>query len=62
MKPEYCYPIDEEKYVYAICKCPRPIEYVIKMKRIKGKTRYPFKCDICGTSGEVIVANGPIMD
>lgn len=53
MKPEYCFPVDLDKYVYAFCKCPLPIEYSIKIKRESGKKAYPFKCDICGTSGTV---------
>lgn len=54
MKPEMVVPIDQTKYVYAFCRCPLDTRYAIKMKRQKGVSVYPFKCDICGTSGEVI--------
>lgn len=55
MKPEYVNPHmrDGKKWVYAICKCPLPSEYVLKMPKIEGKNKYSFHCDICGTSGVV---------
>ena len=53
MKPEYVIPINNEKYVYAYCRCERPLEWAIRIPKEKGKAVYPFKCDICGTEGEV---------
>lgn len=54
MKPEIVVPIDNSKYVYALCQCPKDVTYAIKIKRKPGVNVYPFKCDICGTKGEVI--------
>jgi hypothetical protein len=54
MKPEYVYPIDEQKYVYAICRCNVTTDYAIKMPKIEGKYSYKFHCDDCGLTGEVI--------
>lgn len=58
MKPEIVVPIDETKYVYAICRCPLDSRYAIKIKRQKGVNEYNFKCDICGTSGVVVSPKG----
>lgn len=57
MKPEYVYPIDDDNYVYALCRCALPIGYAIRMKKKKGQTIYPFECDVCETCGEVILTN-----
>ena len=59
MKPEYVYPIDNDNYVYALCRCELPIGYAIKMKKKKGQTIYRFECDNCETCGEIIL---PIDD
>lgn len=60
MKPVKCDSIDYDNYVYALCRCERPCNEVIRMKKKPGKTTYPFKCDICGTSGTVY-AKGDIQ-
>lgn len=61
MKPEMVYPIDETMFVYALCRCPNDIRYAIKMKKRSGVARYPFKCDICGLEGEVVLKEGEAM-
>lgn len=59
MEPEFVFPVDNEKYVYAVCKCSLPVGmYGIKLPRVEGQNRYPFKCDKCGTEGEVITKCG----
>lgn len=57
MKPVKCESLDYDNYVYALCRCELPITYAIKMKRVPGKTAYPYKCDICGTSGTLYTKN-----
>ena len=62
MKPEMILPINENKYVYAFCKCPSDISFAIRIKRKPGVSKYPFKCDICGTEGEVITGKGIMIN
>ena len=53
MKPEKIDEIDYEHYAYAICKCPLPLNYAIKIPKLIGVTEYKFKCDKCGAEGFV---------
>ena len=53
-EPQYYIPMNEEKYVYALCKCPLPISsYALIIPRRKNVLEYAFKCKKCGTSGTV---------
>ena len=55
-EPELVYNnIDEEHYVYALCRCPLPLGYAIAIPRIEGKIAYAFKCKKCGTTGTVCI-------
>ena len=58
MKPEYIGygNFNEERYVYAYCKCPLPLDYAIKFKRILNNKGHVYKCicEDCGTEVSVI--------
>lgn len=55
-KPELLDNIDYNNYVYGLCKCPLPICYAIKWRKIKdGKTHtYECKCENCKETISVI--------
>lgn len=53
MRPEYCTTIDNENYIYAICRCPLSANWAIKIPRETNKIKYDFICEICGTKGYV---------
>lgn len=54
MRPQIIYPIDETKYVYAICRCPLDTRYGLRMLRKPGVKEYLFHCDDCGSDIRVI--------
>lgn len=57
MTPEYVMDnYDDEKYAYALCKCPLPLGYAIKFPKIlDGKVhRYSCVCEDCRTKVTVV--------
>lgn len=60
MKPEIVYPVDNNRYVYAICRCPLDTRYGLKMKRKSGVSEYLFHCDICNSNITVSAQVNPI--
>lgn len=55
MKPVKIKNINYDKYVYALCKCPLPLDYAIRMKKIDGQHDYKFYCNNCRTAGVVCI-------
>ena len=51
-KPEL-YNNNNKDYVWAICRCPVPSIFAIKIPKEEGKIAYDFKCKECGTSGTI---------
>lgn len=46
----------EDNYIHALCKCPLPTTYTVKIPRSWSKNGvYNFHCKECGTEGIVLV-------
>ena len=48
------YDQNDTDYVWALCKCPLPANYGIRIPREKDKTEYGFECEDCGYRGIVL--------
>ena len=47
--------LKEREYVHAVCKCPVPNTFSIKIPRLfSSNGKYNFHCNACGTEGVVI--------
>ena len=49
------YDQNDTDYVWALCRCPLPANYGIRIPREKGIVNYHFKCEDCGTEGVVSI-------
>ena len=57
-EPEDISKYDENEYVFALCRCPKPLTMGIPIKRVMGQSNYKFRCPKCNTAGTLICRGG----